>query len=128
MAETSRDALLALAEMKQANERYEQAQTPSVVHIELVALGLAARRYLQSLASSAATPAAEPPQEPAWANTTALGICNRGHDTRQPRCPACHDMRYVAWVADTQRRAPVAAPDREALPPKCPMCGWENEV
>lgn len=53
----------------------------------------------------------ETPQEPAWANTPAPGTCNRGHDERQPRCPACHDMRYVAWVAKTQaQETPAARP------------------
>lgn len=34
--------------------------------------------------------------EPAWANVEAPGVCARGHSERQPKCPACHDLRIAA--------------------------------
>ncbi len=31
-----------------------------------------------------------------WRNVNAPGTCARGHTDRQPKCPACHDMRIAA--------------------------------
>lgn len=44
---------------------------------------------------------AVPPAEPAppWANVDAPGVCRRGHTERQPKCPACHDMRIAMYEA-----------------------------
>jgi hypothetical protein len=46
-------------------------------------------------------------QPPDWATTDAPGVCGRGHTERQPKCPACHDMRIEAHG----RAQPPPAPD-----------------
>jgi hypothetical protein len=42
-------------------------------------------------------------EEPPWANVDAPGICTRGHTERQPKCPACHDMKIAVYESYRQR-------------------------
>jgi hypothetical protein len=51
------------------------------------------------------------PAQPVWADWPAPGVCRREHSERQPRCPACHEMRIAAMdsakrLAKSEQRPP----------------------